>query len=404
MGRLIRVTPYLTTRFIRNIWPTTTHGKLNACFEDYDWQRPDYYPLDKESAQAAIQREVNTVRNAVGVFDNSPIGKIEVCGPDAAKFLDRLYINNILSLPAGRIRYGLMLNENGVIIDDGVCIRLNEDHFLVNSTSAAVPRIVALMEQWLQCEWPELRVLVTDRTSDWANFTLAGPRARDTLSALGTNIDLAPAALPHMAVSTGAVMGLEARVARVSFSGELSFEVNVPALAANDFLDAVLTAGAAHGIAPYGIEALMILRTEKGYLHVGSDTDGSSTPDDVGWGWVARNKSRDFIGRRSLYREANQAAGRKQLVGLETLDPGRAIHAGGHLLIGKDRSPPAETDGWVTSACYSPTLGRYIALAVLCSGPDRIGEILTVCDGNQRFNVKVVAPVFYDPENKRLEN
>lgn len=381
-----------------------THGKLNACFEDYDWQRPDYYPLDKESAQAAIQREVNTVRNAVGVFDNSPIGKIEVCGPDAAIFLDRLYINNILSLPAGRIRYGLMLNENGVIIDDGVCIRLNEDHFLVNSTSAAVPRIVALMEQWLQCEWPELRVLVTDRTSDWANFTLAGPRARDTLSALGTNIDLAPAALPHMAVSTGAVMGLEARVARVSFSGELSFEVNVPALAANDFLEAVLTAGAAHGIAPYGIEALMILRTEKGYLHVGSDTDGSSTPDDVGWGCVARNKSRDFIGRRSLYREANQAAGRKQLVGLETLDPGRAIHAGGHLLIGKDRSPPAETDGWVTSACYSPTLGRYIALAVLCSGPDRIGEILTVCDGNQRFNVKVVAPVFYDPENKRLEN
>ena len=207
-----------------------------------------------------------------------------------------------------------------------------------------------------------------------------------------------------MAVSTGTVMGLEARVARVSFSGELSFEVNVPALAANDFLEAVLTAGAAHGIAPYGIEALMILRTEKGYLHVGSDTDGSSTPDDVGWGWVARNKSRDFIGRRSLYREANQAAGRKQLIGLETLDPGRAIHAGGHLLIGKDRSPPAETDGWVTSACYSPTLGRYIALAVLCSGTDRIGEILTVCDGNRRFNVKVVAPVFYDPENKRLEN
>ncbi|MFC1740097.1 sarcosine oxidase subunit alpha family protein [Pseudomonadota bacterium] len=381
-----------------------THKKLNACFEDYGWQRPDYYPLENESAVDAIQREVRTVRTAVGVFDNSPIGKIEVHGPDAAEFLDRLYINNIRSLQNGRVRYGLMLNDNGVIIDDGVCVRLADDHFLVNSTSGAVARIAALMEEWLQCEWPDLQVLIDDVTSHWANFTIAGPRARDVLTDLETDIDLTPATLPHMSVATGTVAGLDARVVRVSFSGEMSFEVNVPAACANGFLDAMLAVGADYGIEPYGIEALMILRTEKGYLHIGSDTDGSSTPDDVGWAQVARNKSRDYIGRRSLSREANQEDGRKQLVGLELLDSGGAIHAGAHLLTGRDRKPPAVTDGWVTSACYSPTLERYIALGVLRSGRSQLGEILTVCDGEERFNVKVASPVFYDPENKRLEN
>jgi sarcosine oxidase subunit alpha len=378
------------------------HEQLNARMEDYGWQRPDFYPLAGESAHAAIRREVLAVRNRVGVFDNSPIGKLEVRGPDAAEFLHRLYINNVHSLAPGHARYGLMLNDNGVIIDDGIFIRLGENRFLVNTTSAGGSRIGALMEEWLQCEWPNLQVLVDDVTTQWANFTIAGPRARDVLVDLGTDVDFAAGVFPHMAATAGTVAGLVARIVRVSFSGELSFEVNVPARQAPAFLNAILDAGAAYQIAPYGIEALMMLRMEKGYLHVGSDTDGSSSPDDVGWGHVARGKSADFIGRRSLFRPANLDHERKQLVGLQPLDPEQAIRPGAHLLPGAGREPPATTHGWVTSACHSPTLGRWIALAVLRDGRNRMGETLTACDEDKLYTVRVVSPVFYDPEGTKL--
>ncbi len=381
----------------------TVHQRLNARFEDYDWQRPDCYPRQGETPEDAIQREARMVRTSVGVFDNSPIGKLEVRGPDAAEFLNRIYMNNVLTLKPGRARYGLMLNENGIIIDDGVFVRMADDHFLVHATSAGVARIASMMEEWLQCEWMELQVTVDDMTSQWANFTIAGPRARDVLAALGTDIDISTESLPHMAMATGTVAGIDARVVRVSFSGELSFEVNVPARFGAGFFEAILESGKAFDITPYGIETLMLLRTEKGYLHVGSDTDGSSTPDDVGWGHVARKKAADYIGKRSLFREGNMEPGRKQLVGLEPLDPNQAIRPGGHLLIGKDRQAPAETDGWITSAAYSPNLDRQIALGVLKDGREKDGEFLTVCDEDQRFNVKVVSPVFFDPENLRLK-
>jgi sarcosine oxidase subunit alpha len=378
------------------------HEQLNARMEDYGWQRPDCYLQAGEKPGDAIRREAKTVRNHVGVFDNSPIGKIEVRGPDAAEFLSRLYINNVLSLSAGRARYGLMLNENGVIIDDGIFIRLAENHFLVNTTSAGVGRIVAMMEECLQCEWRDLKVLVDDVTTQWANFTIAGPRARDLLTDLGANLDISAGALPHMAAARCSVAGLDARLVRVSFSGELSFEVNIRAGRASFFLNSVLDAGAAYGIAPYGIEALMVLRMEKGYLHVGSDTDGSSTPDDVGWGQVARNKSADYIGRRSLFRPGNLDPDRKQFVGLEPVNPEQAMRPGGHLLHGVKRKPPASTEGWVTSACLSPNLDRTIALGVLRNGRNRMGETLTVCDEDLSYPVRVVSPVFYDPDGVKL--
>jgi len=386
----------------RHLPAHSVHEKLNACFEDYGWQRPDCYPVAGESRNSAILREAVAVRTSVGVFDNSPIGKLEVHGPDAAEFLNRIYINNVLSLEVGRIRYGLMLNENGVIIDDGVFARLGDRHFAVHTTSGGVGRIGALMEELLQCDWPDLQVLVDDMTTQWACFTIAGPGAREVITAVGTGIDISAEALPHMSAAVGNVAGLDARILRVSFSGELSFEVYVPARQGAGFLEAILEAGNPFGITPYGIEALMLLRTEKGYLHVGSDTDGSSTPDDVGWGRIARAKQTDFIGRRSLYREGNLDPNRKQLVGLEPIDPQQAIRVGGHLLIGRDRQPPAETDGWITSACYSPNLERNIALGVLKAGRSHEAEILTVCDEDQRYPVKVVSPVFFDPENKRL--
>ena len=379
------------------------HEELGGAFEDYDWQRPDYYPLEGEDAETAIGREVMTVRQAVGVFDNSPIGKLEVKGPDAAEFLNRLYINNVGNLRSGHIRYGLMLNENGVIIDDGVFARLDEEHFLVNTTSAGVARIAAWMEELLQCEWPQLDVLVDNVTCHWANFTLAGPNARELLQNLEASMALGAEEFPHMACAQGTVAGIQARVLRVSFSGETSYEINVAADHADAFLRQVISSGKALGISAYGIEALMVLRMEKGYLHVGSDTDGSSIPDDVGWGAVADRKESDFIGKRSLQREAMRDPERKQLVGLEPVTGDRPFAPGAHLLLGADREPPARTDGWVTSACNSPTLGRHIALAVVTAGRIRLGETVTVCDEDIRFNARIVSPMFYDPENKRLK-
>jgi sarcosine oxidase subunit alpha len=380
------------------------HRSLGARFEDYGWQRPDYYPLGGESTEGAIRREVLAVRQSVGLFDNSPIGKLELSGPDAAEFLNRLYVNQILSLDRGRIRYGLMLNENGAIIDDGVCARLGAESFLVNTTSGGVARIAALMEQWLQCEWRDLRVLVDDMTEQWANFTIAGPRSRDVLRALGTDIDLSVRSLPHMAAASGTVAGMPARVLRVSFSGEMSYEINVPAARGSEFMRAALDAGRPFSIAPYGVEALMALRAEKGYPHIGTDTDGSTIPDDIGWGRAASAKKTDFVGKRSLSREVCRDPDRKQLVGLEAIDQGQGIRAGGHLLAGTGRTPPALSDGWITTACLSPTLERWIGLALMKGGRRRLGEVATVCDEKSEYSVRVVSPMFYDPGNQRLRD
>ena len=378
------------------------HQRLAARFEDYGWLRPDYYLQDGETPDQAIRREVLAVREKVGVFDNSPIGKLEVYGPDAAVFLDRIYLNDVTSLRAGRCRYVLMLNDNGVIIDDGVISRLSGDRFLVNTTSAGVDRVRKSMDEWLQREWRGLKLVVEDVTACWANFTVAGPRSLQVLRTLGVETKPAVTSLPHMAVCTGSIAGVEARIVRVSFSGECSYEINVPARHGEAFLDTLLKAGAEHGISPYGVEALMVLRLEKGYLHIGSDTDGSSTPDDVGWGAVARRAGNDFVGRRSLSRPGNLDRGRKQLVGLEPLDPGQSLRPGSHLLLGRDRKPPARTDGWITSACFSPTLNRHIGLAVLSDGREHGGEIVSVCDEGSRYHARIVPTPFYDPENQRL--
>lgn len=392
---------YAPRRYLPAHW---MHQRLQGHFEDYGgWQRPDWYPQPGETPQAAIERETRAVRTSVGIFDNSAIGKIEVRGPHAAEFLNRIYLNNVHNLAVGRARYGLMLNENGVIIDDGVFSRLADDHFLVNTTSGGVARIMAMFEEFLQCEWTDLRVLVDDVTPQWANFTCAGPRARDLLQNLGTDIDLSPAALPHMAVSSGQLAGETVRLIRVSFSGEPSYEVNLPANRAGGFLASALHQGAEFALAPYGIEALMTLRLEKGYLHVGSDTDGATTPDDVGWGRVARTKQADFIGKRSLNRPANLDPDRKQLVGLLALDKAQRIQAGGHLLVGASRRAPAPTDGWITSAAWSPNLGRYIALAMLRAGRSQQGAVLSVVDDHTTYPVKVVATPFWDRENERLK-
>lgn len=382
-----------------------THRSQGASFEDYGgWQRPDYYLRPEETTEQAIHREVLAVRNSVGVYDNSPLGKIEVRGPDAAEFLHRIYMNKVHGLATGHCRYGLMLNEGGTIIDDGIIIRLAEDHFLLNTTSGGASRILAWLEEWSQTEWPNLQVLIDDVSAQWANFTVAGPRSRELLQQLDSSFDFSACALPHMRTTHGEIAGLSVRVNRISFSGELSYELNVASSYANQFLQMLLQQGDALAITPYGIEALMTLRLEKGYMHAGADTDGETIPDDVGWGHVARQKAEDYIGKRSLFRMASGDPNRRQLVGLLSVEPAMAIRAGGHFLPESAQGTPAATQGWITSAAYSPSLQRHIALGMLRAGREQLGQTVQVYDAGEIYPVKIVSPCFVDSANQRLRS
>jgi sarcosine oxidase subunit alpha len=375
------------------------HVRLGAAFQEAGgWMRPECYPRPGESKHAAIEREVRAVRSTAGLFDASSLGKIEVEGPDAAWFLDRFYINNVVTLEIGRTRYGLMLNENGVIVDDGTIARLGERHYVITTTSGGAARIAAMLDEWRQCEWPDKAVVVTHVTTQWATLALSGPRARDILSRLPTDVDLSRAAFPHLAVRTGALAGVPARIYRVSFSGELGYEINVPARYGAALWRALEDAGREFDLTPYGVEALLLMRLEKGFLHVGLDTDGTTAPSDVGWGEVALKKNADYVGKRSLARPDNVRADRLQLVGLVAQDP-TAFVPGAHL------RRPATTegsDGWITSAATSPTLGKPIALAMLKGGRARLGETVAVHDFERVGRAEVVPMTFYDPKGERL--
>ena len=310
------------------------HEERGAVFEDVgQWKRPRYFPHDGEDMDAAVARECVAVRTTAGVLDASTLGKIEVVGPDAAAFLDRMYTNRMSTLAVGSIRYGFLLGLDGMVADDGVAMRVAEDRYFVTTTTGNAAMVLDRFEEWLQTEWPELRVYCTSVTEQWADVAIAGPHARDVLTALGTDIDLSTDAFPFMTFRDGAVAGIPARVARVSFTGELSYEVLVDGRRALELWEAVIGAGEPFGIAPYGTEAMHVLRAEKGFVIVGQDTDGTVTPDDLGMGWIVRKDDSDFIGRRSLRRADTARHGRKQLVGLlsDELHPrGRAARRGRH--------------------------------------------------------------------------
>jgi sarcosine oxidase, subunit alpha len=375
------------------------HRTLGAMLEDYGgWLRPVCYPKPGEAEADAVQREALAVRNGAGLFDASPLGKIEVVGPDAGRFLDRIYANPMSSLAVGRARYGLMLSELGVIIDDGVAQRLTEDRFLVGATSGGAERIGAWLEEWRQCEWPSLRVLIAPVTTAWGVVTVSGPTARDVLQAAGTDIDLSSDAFPNQGVRTGRVAGIEGRVARVSFTGERSYEVSVPASRTEALWRALAAGEGATAPTPVGLEAWLLLRLEKGFLHVGADTDGTTTPDDVGFGHVARRKV-DFVGKRSLALSDNRRLDRHQLVGLEAAD-GRAMAVGAHLI----RPGGRDSDGFVTSAGLSPALGRSVALAMVRGGRGRLGETLSLVGEGPPVSVRVAERAAYDPQGARLDD
>ena len=375
-----------------------------AVFEDVGaWKRARYFPQSGEDMHDAVARECVAVRTGCGIFDASTLGKIELVGPDAAKFMNRMYVNAWTKLGVGRCRYGLLLGEDGFVLDDGVVGRIADDRFHITTTTGGAARVLAKMEDYLQTEWPELKVWATSTTEQWATIALQGPIARKILEGLVQDIDLSPQALPHMSLIEGRICGVPTRLFRVSFSGELGFEVNVPADHGPAVWNAIWQAGQPHGLTPYGTETMHVLRAEKGFIIVGQETDGTVTPDDVGLSWAISKAKADFVGKRSLARLAMAAPDRKQLVGLLTDRPDLVLEEGVQIVAVRDQPIPRRPIGHVTSSYASATLGRSIALAMVSGGRARIGETLYAATVEGDVPVKVTAPIFYDPKGERVD-
>jgi sarcosine oxidase subunit alpha len=366
------------------------------------WRRARYFPQAGEDMHAAINRECRAVRSSVGIFDASTLGKIEVVGPDAAEFLNRIYTNGWIKLAPGRCRYGLMLRDDGFIYDDGVVARLADDRFHVTTTSGGAQRVLVHMEDYLQTEWSGLRVYLTSTTEQWGVIAVQGPKAHELLAPLVEGIDLSPGAFPHMAVRVGKICGVPTRLFRVSFTGEMGYEINVPAGHTQAVWDVIFARGAAFGITPYGTETMHVLRAERGFIVVGQDTDGTVTPDDAGLAGMIAKAKLDFVGKRSLSRPDMLRLDRKQLVGLTTDDPRVVLDEGAQVVADPDEKIPMTMLGHVTSSYWSETCGRSIALALIAGGRERMGKILHVTTPDGFARAKVVTPVFYDAEGVRV--
>ena len=378
------------------------HLAHGAKFEDVgQWKRPWYYPRAGESMDEALSRECKATRNAIGILDASTLGKIDIQGSDAAEFLNRIYTNGWSKLAVGRCRYGLMCTEDGMVFDDGVTSRLGEHHFLMTTTSGNAARVLAWLEEWLQTEWPELKVYCNSVTEHWATAGIAGPLARKLLAELTPDIDLDSKAFPFMSWREGTVAGIPARVMRISFTGELSFEINVPSSYGLALWTTLMSAGAKYGITPFGTEAMHILRAEKGFIIAGQETDGTVTPIDLGLeGMVSKQK--DFLGKRSLSRPDTQREDRKQLVGLLSEDPHQVLPEGGQIVAELKSSPPMKMIGHVTSSYFSANLDRSIALALVKGGRSRHGEIVHVPLEDTVLSARIGPPQFYDPQGERM--
>jgi sarcosine oxidase subunit alpha len=375
-----------------------------AVFEDVSmWKRAHYFPKPGEDMHAAVARECKATRQAVGIFDASTLGKIEVVGKDAAELMNRMYTNAWTKLEPGRLRYGVMLREDGFVMDDGVVGRMAPDRFHITTTTGGAPRVLAMMEDYIQTEWPDLDVWLTSTTEEWVVIAVQGPLAREVLDPLVEGIDLSREAMPHMSVREGKICGVPTRLFRVSFTGELGFEVNVPAGHGRAVWEAIFTAGRSHGITPYGTETMHVLRAEKGFIIVGQETDGTVTPDDSGLGWAIGKAKKDFVGKRSLVRPAMMATDRKQLVGLLTVDPKTVLEEGAQVVDDPNQPVPMTMLGHITSSYWSSTLGRSIALALVRGGRARIGERLWVPMPDGPVAVELVEPTFYDPKGVRLD-
>lgn len=379
------------------------HEAQGAPFEDVgQWKRAWYYPQAGEDMHAAVNRECVAVRNQAGIFDASTLGKIEVVGPDAAKFLELLYTNPWEKLGVGRCRYGIMLREDGFIYDDGVVGRLAEDRFHVTTTTGGAPRVMHHMEDYLQTEFPHLNVWLTSTTEQWAVIAVQGPRAREIIAPLVEDIDLSNDAMPHMSVREGKICGVPTRLFRMSFTGEAGYEINVPADYGKAVWEAVYEQGKPHGLTPYGTETMHVLRAEKGYIIVGQDTDGTVTPQDAGLTWAIGKNKTDYVGIRGLLRRDLVSDGRKQLVGLKTVDAQVVLEEGAQIVANPTQPVPMTMIGHVTSSYWSENCGRSIALALVIDGTKRLGERLYVPMPNGVIEVEVTGMVFFDEKGERL--
>lgn len=378
------------------------HEAAGAYFEPVGlWRRPYCFPRAGETHEQAVHREVLNTRANLGLLDASTLGKIIVKGPDAGRFLDMLYTGVMSTLPIGKCRYGLMCNEQGFLSDDGVVARIDEDTWLCHTTSGGADRIHAWMEDWLQCEWWDWKVYTANVTEEYAQVAVVGPNARKLLQVLG-GMDVSKEALPFMQWADGTLAGFPVRVYRISFSGELSYEIAVPASHGANFWKACNEAGKALGAMPYGTEALHIMRAEKGFIMIGDETDGTVIPQDLGLDWAISKKKADYLGKRGQERTFLASPDRWKLVGFDTLD-GSTVPDGAYIIAdGVNGNGQRNVQGRVTSTYHSPTLKRGIAMGLLKHGPSRMGEIVefnTAAGGTVKARVRDT--VFFDKDGEK---
>lgn len=379
------------------------HEERSAYWEPVgDWRRPYCYPGEGESVEKAVERESLRVRRTVGMLDASTLGKLLVQGPDAGKFLDMLYTNMMSSLPVGRCRYGLMCNENGFLMDDGVVARLGENEFLCHTTTGGADHIHAWMEEWLQTEWWNWKVYTANLTDQFAQIAVAGPDARKVVEKIG-GLGLDSDSLPFMRWTPVQFGKFDAHIFRISFTGELSFEISVPASQGLELWETLLDAGQAFDIEPFGTEAMHLLRAEKGFIMIGDETDGTVIPQDLGLNWAISSKKADFLGKRAQQRIAQTDSNRWQLVGLEPLESRAKLTTGSHALSDElSEFGHPRMIGRVTSSYFSPIMNRTIGMGLVERGPERKGEILEFLVGKEQVKVRIVDHVFYDKEGTQL--
>ncbi|WP_372572394.1 sarcosine oxidase subunit alpha family protein [Ruegeria jejuensis] len=378
------------------------HDRNGADWEPVGhWRRPYAYQHPGESVEAAVNREVKNTRENLGLLDASTLGKLIVKGPDAGRFLDMMYTNMMSTLKPGKCRYGLMCSENGFLIDDGVVARIDEDTWLCHTTTGGAERIHGHMEEWLQTEWWDWKVYVANVTEQYAQVAVVGPNARKALEKLG-GMDVSKEALPFMEWRDGQIGGFDCRAYRISFSGELSYEIAVPASQGRAFWDALMEAGKEFGVFPYGTECLHILRAEKGFIMIGDETDGTVIPQDLGLHWALSKKKEDFLGKRAQQRSHMADPDRWKLVGLETVDG--SVLPDGAYAVGEGTNANGQRNmiGRVTSTYYSANLDRGIAMGLVKHGPDRMGEVIEIpgTDGKS-YKAKIVDPAFFDKDGEK---
>ena len=379
------------------------HKKNNAKFEDVgQWKRAWYYPIDNESMFDAVQRESKAARTKTGILDASTLGKIDIQGSDTSEFLNRVYTNAWNKLAIGKCRYGLMLNDDGMVYDDGVTTRLNENHYIMTTTTGGAATVMSKLEDFLQTEWPELKVYLTSVTDHFATVSVCGPHSKKILEKVTENIDYSDQNFPHMSFKEGSINKIKCRVMRISFTGELSYEINIQANYGQSVWEKCMNAGKEYGITPYGTEAMHLLRAEKGFIIAGQETDGTITPIDLQMDWIVSKKKYDFIGKRSLYRSDTARDDRKHYVGLLTKDPNEILEEGAQIVAEVKNRPPMDMIGHITSSYYSPNLNKSIALAVVKNGKKLKGKKLFVPMANKTIEVTVSDPVFLDKEGTRL--